>query len=185
MHGLPHEVDQQILATVGSRSRLVKGKTMGASTSVYDEFIRPHWTEPERTNLQIVGSFVEGIKAKKFDEVIEQYKDSAYIQHNRSVQSGVKAIVEVNKKLAKQFPEFTLTAKHVYVDGEFVTFHSHVTFKAKHRGDDTKGLNVVDIWKVSDGNIVEHWDSLQPLDFMSRLLTLLTGGAIRNDNGVF
>lgn len=155
------------------------------ATRVYDEFIKAHWTDEERANLQIVGDFVEGIKAKKFDEIIERFKDSPYIQHNRSAESGVDGIVETNRKLAKQFPEFTLSAKHVYVDGEFVTFHSHVTFKAKQRGDDGKGLNVVDIWQVSDGKIVEHWDALQPLDFMSRLLMLLTGGAIRNSNGVF
>jgi len=155
------------------------------STAIYDEFIKTHWTDEERANLQIVANFVEGIKAKKFNDVIAQYTDSPYVQHNRSVQSGVRAIVETNRKLAKQFPEFTLTAKHVYVDGEFVAFHSHVTLKAKHRGNDGKGLNVVDIWKVTDGKIVEHWDSLQPLDFMSRLVLLLTGGAVRNKNGVF
>lgn len=158
---------------------------MSPSPSVYDKFDRSHWTEDERANLQIVADFVEGIKAKKFDDVIKRYEDSPYVQHNRSVPSGVEAIVETNRKLAKRFPEFTLTAKHIYVDDEIVTFHSHVTLKAKHRGNDGKGLNVVDIWKVSDGKIVEHWDSLQPLDFMSRLFQLLTGGVVRNDNGVF
>ena len=151
----------------------------------YEKFIKPHWTEEEKHNLSVVVRFVEGIKAKNFDEVISEFSDHEYVQHNRSVGSGVKEIVEANRMLAKKFPEFTLEAKHVYIDGAFVTFHSHVTLKKKHRGDDRKGLNVIDIWKVVDGKMVEHWDALQPLDFSSRLFMLLSGGSVKNNNGVF
>ncbi len=151
----------------------------------FQKFYKPHWTDLERDNLQIVIDFVQGILDAKFDEIIDKYSSSPYVQHNRSVESGVAAIVNLNRKLAKQFPDFFLEPKHVYVDGDCVTFHSHVTVKAKHRGNDKKGLNVIDIWKVADGKIVEHWDSIQPLDFMQRFFLLITGGAVKNDNGVF
>lgn len=151
----------------------------------YKAFDKPHWTDIEIRNLETIIDFVEGIKAKKFDDVINRYSGSEYIQHNRSVESGVKAIVETNRELAKKFPEFMLEAKHVYLDDCFVTFHSHVTFKKEHRGNDNKGLNVVDIWKVENGNITEHWDSIQPLDFLTRLFFLISGGTIKNTNGVF
>ncbi len=151
----------------------------------FKKFHQEHWSSEEMSKFEIVAGFVQGILDHNFDEVIAKYKDHPYIQHNRSVPRGIEAIVNTNRAMAKRFPEFFLDPKHVYLDGDFVIFHSHVTLKAKHRSNDRKGLNVVDIWKIVDGKIVEHWDSIQPLDFMSRLFTLFTGGAIRNNDGVF
>jgi len=151
----------------------------------YGQFKKTYWTPSERDNLKLVVGFVEGIKSKQFDEVLRAYADSPYIQHNRSIPSGISGVVETNRTLAKRFPEFTLIAKHVYVDGDFVTFHSHVTLSLKHRNDDQKGLNVIDIWKIENGQIVEHWDAIQPLDFLTRFFFWVSGGAVKNQNGVF
>lgn len=60
-----------------------------------------------------------------------------------------------------------------------------MTAKAAHRGKDNMGLNVIDIWKVVDGKIVEHWDSIQPIDFSVRLFSLFTEVAVKNNNGRF
>ncbi|UII78780.1 nuclear transport factor 2 family protein [Flagellimonas sp. CMM7] len=151
----------------------------------FKKFYQAHWTIEERLKLEVVTDFVQGILNHEFDQVIATYRDHPYVQHNRSVPSGIENIVNLNRKMASRFPEFFLDPKHVYLDGDFVIFHSHLTVKANHRGNEKKGLNVIDIWKISDGKIVEHWDSIQPLDFMSRLFTLITGGAIRNNDGVF
>ncbi|MEM1321602.1 MAG: nuclear transport factor 2 family protein [Bacteroidota bacterium] len=151
----------------------------------FQKFHKSSWTALERKNFQIVADFVQGILNHKFDEVISAYADHPYIQHNRSIPRGIKAIVNTNRKMAQRFPEFFLEPKHVYLDNDFVIFHSHVTLKAKQRGNDKKGLNVVDIWKIIDGKIVEHWDAIQPLDFMSRLFLLITGVSINNNDGVF
>lgn len=75
--------------------------------------------------------------------------------------------------------------KPILADGDRVVFHSHATMKRAHRGNDQKGLNIMDHWKIRDGQIVEHWDTLQPLDRFMRFYALLTGGKIRNANGVF
>jgi len=44
----------------------------------------------------------------------------------------------------------------MYVDGDYVTVHLHATNNKKHRGNPKKGLNIMDIWKVEDGVILEH-----------------------------
>lgn len=46
-------------------------------------------------------------------------------------------------------------------------------------------MNIIDTWRIEDGRIVEHWDSIQALDFSMRVYSLISGGDIANENGVF
>ena len=62
-------------------------------------------------------------------------------------------------------------------------FHSHATLEAKHRGDDRKGFDIIARWRIADGQVVEHWDAIQPIDRFGRISVLMTGGTIRNANG--
>ena len=97
----------------------------------------------------------------------------------------MEALVDYVSTFAKRFPEYTYDVKRVHADGDTVTFHSHATVRAAHRGDDTKGLNIIDTWRLDNGQVVEHWDAVQPLDGLMRFYALLNGGTIRNQNGVY
>jgi len=66
-----------------------------------------------------------------------------------------------------------------------VTITLHVTMKAAHRGNDRKGLNITDTWRAIGGQLVEHRESVEPIDRSMRLFALATGGRFRNSNGVF
>jgi predicted SnoaL-like aldol condensation-catalyzing enzyme len=151
----------------------------------YEHFVKPHWTDEELDNLKVVTGFLQTLRLKKFDNLLSVYGDHPYVQHNIGMINGVEGVVKEGRKAVKQFPEFSIEAKHVYVDDEFVIIHSHMTANVAHRGNENKGLNVIDIWKVSDGKIVEHWDSIQPIDFGVRLYSLFTGGTVNNSNGRF
>ena len=54
-----------------------------------------------------------------------------------------------------------------------------------HRGDETKGFIITDTFRLEDGRLAEHWDAIQPVDFATRFLFLLTGGAAGNNNRIF
>lgn len=43
-------------------------------------------------------------------------------------------------------------------DGDLVWLHVHAT-----NGADDRGEAVIDIFRVKDGKIVEHWDVIQPV----------------------
>ncbi|MEM1270403.1 MAG: nuclear transport factor 2 family protein, partial [Bacteroidota bacterium] len=98
---------------------------------------------------------------------------------------GLEGLTEFLRRFVGRFPEYGYDVKRILVDGDTVMFHSHVTTKASHRGDDTKGFNIIDTWRIQGGTIADHWDAIQPLDGFMRLYVWLTGGAIRNANGVF
>lgn len=147
---------------------------------------RPHWSEQDRKNAALTLEFVQMImNDHNFAGITARFGRNPYKQHNRTIADGIEGVVKTVSDFVKTAPEFSYDVKQVFVDGDRVILHSHATLKAKHRGDDSQGLNIVDIWKIEDGRLVEHWDTLQGLSFSTRLYGLLTGGAVRNSNGVF
>lgn len=152
----------------------------------YEDHKKNNWTEQESANVQLLIDFVQNLMNNhNFDYVRSTFGNQRYKQHNRGIRDGLDNLINYVSDFAKRFPEYTYDVKHIFADGDFVIFHSHSTVNKKHRGDDKKGLNIIDTWKVEDGLIVEHCDAIQPLDFSMRTFVWLNGGKILNENGVF
>lgn len=108
----------------------------------------------EERNLAIVKAGVQGLLVEGRGEVIEQYWAEDYKQHNPMVPNG-------RDILAGFFTEgrsdgFSYEPGLYLADGEFVAVHSRVT------GFSPQPAIVVDIFRVQDGLITEHWDVFQP-----------------------
>ena len=147
---------------------------------------KDNWSEQELENVNLVVDFVQHIMNNHdFDYILGKYGDTPYVQHNRTMPDGIKGVVGTVKQFSKRFPDFTYDVKHILADGDYVMLHSHATINKKHRGNDKKGLNIKDTWKITNGKIVEHWDAVESIDGFMRFYGLLTGGAVRNTNGVF
>ena len=147
---------------------------------------KSNWTEQEQANAIVVTDFVQHLMNNHdFDYILEKYNDSAYTQHNRNLPDKVTGLVGFLKEFVEDYPDYTYDVKHIYVDGNYVIFHSHATLEKEDRGDDSKGMNIIDTWRLEDGRIVEHWDSIQALDSFMRFYSLISGGDINNQNGVF
>ena len=146
----------------------------------------PDWNDAESKNVRVVAEFVELLMNEHdFDQVLNKFNNDQYRQHNRNLPDGIEGLVGFLRTFTKKFPEYRYDVKRVFADGNHVIFHSHATMKAADRGNDGKGWNITDTWKLEDGKIVEHWDSIQPLDLMMRVYGVYAGGSIRNNNGVF
>lgn len=120
-----------------------------------------------------------------FDYIRQVYGNSVYKQHNRGMADGIEGVLATITEFTELYPNFSYDVKHIYVDGPYVTLHSHGTLKAADRGNPDKGLNLYDTWKIEDGKLVEHWDSIQGIDSGMRFYGFLTGGAIENKNTLF
>ena len=151
-----------------------------------DHLKKDNWTNIENQNAEIVVDFVQNLmNDHNFDYIREQFGGNPYKQHNQSMVDGLDGVLEVVSSFAKRYPDYTYDVKHIYVDGPFVTLHSHATNNRKHRGNPKKGLNIMDIRKVEDGKITEHWDAVQPIHGAMRLLFWMIGGRFRNSNTYF
>ncbi|MEM9602469.1 MAG: nuclear transport factor 2 family protein [Pseudomonadota bacterium] len=159
---------------------------MSVPTIDFEPLAKPHWSDRDRRNAQAVIGFAQLImNDHDFDAVLARFGGQRYRQHNRNIADGIEGVINTVRDLVARAPEFSYDVKHVHVDGEHVVLHSHATLKAAHRGDDRQGLNIMDTWRVVDGQLVEHWDAIQGIGFSMRLYSLLTGGKVRNGNGVF
>ena len=157
---------------------------MQALTVELNKLQSSEWTEQEQENVALVTDFVEHLMNKHdFDYIKTHFGHHNYVQHNRNMEDTISGVVKLVSGLVKRFPDYTYDVKHINADGDYVMFHSHVTMNKATRGNDQKGFNIMDTWKVKDGQIVEHWDAIQPLDLSMRLFVLMNGGKIRNSNG--
>lgn len=152
----------------------------------FESLQKPNWSQQEIANARLVTDFVQNLMNNhNFDYVLKRYNDSAYVQHNRNLPDKIEGLVGFLREFVEDYPEYSYEVKHIYVDGDFVIFHSHATLEREDRGNDEKGMNIIDTWRLENGRIVEHWDSIQALDGFMRLYALMSGGSIRNENGVF
>ena len=60
--------------------------------------------------------------------------------------------------LREKFPNSHSEIKRSFVDGDYVILHVHAV-----REPGTRGNAIIDIFKLEDGKIVEHWDVVQPI----------------------
>jgi predicted SnoaL-like aldol condensation-catalyzing enzyme len=87
------------------------------------------------------------------------FGQGGYIQHNPSVPTGpAEALVGAISDLFAKFPDWSTEIKRVIAEGDLVAVHHHV-----RQDRDDRGLAVVDIFRVQDDKLVEHWDVVQPV----------------------
>lgn len=83
---------------------------------------------------------------------IDQYFAEDYIQHNPTIATGSAVIKEL---FAHTPPNFKYEIGMVIAEGDMVAIHARIT------GFGPKPLIGVDIFRVENGLIAEHWDVLQ------------------------
>lgn len=151
-----------------------------------EQHIQVHWTAEEKANANLVVDFFQHLMNEHdFEYTIKTFDKGPYIQHNRAIPEGISGVVSYVKTLVKRFPDYSFDVKRIISSGDFVVLHSHATLKAEHRGKDSKGFIITDTFRIEEGRLAEHWDAIQPLDFFTRFLILLTGGQIANNNPAF
>ena len=104
-----------------------------------------------------VEAFVDTVfNQHKVSEAFDRYVGPTYIQHNPKVPDGREGGVKGLTWLVTQNPQMRIVVKRVIAQGDLVAIHHHMTKTPNDRGQ-----AVVDIFRLENGKIVEHWDVVE------------------------
>ncbi|HWL89461.1 MAG TPA: nuclear transport factor 2 family protein [Polyangiaceae bacterium] len=109
-------------------------------------------------NKKTVLAFYEaGLKRRDFDAA-SKLIGKRYVQHNPLIADGLEGFKAFLASLTEKFPKLHIEIKKVFAEGDFVIAHVHGIREPGQRGS-----ALVDIFRLEDGLIVEHWDVMQPI----------------------
>lgn len=110
----------------------------------------------EEANKQVVREFYEKALNEKNFDAASKYLGAKYVQHNPRAADGAEGLKTYLQFLKDKFPKSRSDIKRVFADGDHVILHVHAV-----REPGTRGQAIIDILRVVDGKIVEHWDAIQ------------------------
>jgi predicted SnoaL-like aldol condensation-catalyzing enzyme len=124
------------------------------------------------TPREIVLAFYEAALNDKDVEKAGRYLGDVYLQHNPHVPDGPEGLLRFIRFRRDNYPDARNEVKRVIADGDLVALHVHSVVVPG-----TPGRAIVDIFRVAEGKVVEHWDVIQEIP--AELFPPL------NDNGLF
>ena len=119
-------------------------------------FAGPAFAADLEANKKIVVDFYEKSLNQKDYDAAAKYFGPRYIQHNPGAANGPEDFKRLVGFLKEKFPNSHGEIKRVIAEGDLVVLHVH-----SKRSPEDRGRAIVDIFKVENGKIVEHWDVIQ------------------------
>jgi len=109
----------------------------------------------EANKKAVLEFYEKGLNQKDF-EAAAKYIGPRYVQHNPTAPDGPEGFKAFLGFLREKFPDSHSEIKRAFADGDYVILHVH---SVREKG--SRGRAIVDIFKLEDGKIVEHWDVVQ------------------------
>jgi predicted SnoaL-like aldol condensation-catalyzing enzyme len=113
--------------------------------------------QEEANRAAVLAFYEKGLNQKDADAALA-YVGNRYVQHNPNAPDGPDGFRKFIGFLREKFPSSHSEIKRSFVDGNFVILHVHSV-----REPGSRGRAIVDIFKLENGKIVEHWDVVQDI----------------------
>jgi predicted SnoaL-like aldol condensation-catalyzing enzyme len=141
-------------------SSKAKPARLGPNASVAQKTRMPRVLEQAklRRNKETVLAFYDLIINKKDFNAATKYMGDDYIQHNPTAATGIEGLRIWMTEFYRRLPDLRANVRRVIAEGDLVALHVEGT-----NGPGLGGSALVDIFRVKDGKIVEHWDVIQPI----------------------
>ena len=126
----------------------------------------------QQSNKTIVLDFYKNVIGQRDTSLIDAYVSDVYIQHSPLVKDGKEGLLEAISYL-KQMPETRekgSPVKRVLEDQNYVMVHLDIVFMGKRKA-------VIDLFRLEQGKLAEHWDAVQDYQGQDSDKASLTGGS--------
>ena len=142
----------------------VSGNTMFDGGGMYLETVDNEAAdEQEAANIAVVSEFY----AEAFNNgnlaVLDHLVAQDFVEHNPDIADGRDGLAAALMGLLEATQQLHIEPKRFVAEGELVFAHVHLTFTPEALGDETMGLAGVDVFRLEDGVLVEHWEATQPV----------------------
>ncbi len=101
----------------------------------------------------------EALNGRNVDLLDELYA-SDYIEHSEALLGGVEVLKTTFLSNFNQFPDAIWEIKRMAADDDLVWVHAQIN-PTGEQGNEWVGLAIIEIYRLKDGRIVEHWESQQ------------------------
>lgn len=123
----------------------------------------------ETANLALVARVYAEVLGPLDAEAVDGLIRPDYIQHSPLAGNGAEALKGFLRWARSTSPHAEHRVKRMFADGDHVIAHVHVIINPGEPGN-----AVVDIFRIEDGMVAEHWDVSQTV-----------AAETRNANGMF
>jgi predicted SnoaL-like aldol condensation-catalyzing enzyme len=150
----------------GQRRRaLLRHAMIGCSALVAAELLASaaQAAEPDRSRTCDVRAIADDFvnlfyRQKKVREAFNRYVAAGYIQHSPIGANGRDNAIAFLEPRMTGNKDLVIDVKRVLVDGNLIAIHTYTRANVSD-----PGLAVVDMFRVEDCKIAEHWDVVQPV----------------------
>ncbi|MET9914833.1 ester cyclase [Streptomyces sp. NPDC006476] len=104
----------------------------------------------------LVMDFVERLYNRHDLSAIDAYLGSGFVQHDPRIADGQAGLRDYLTAQNATHPHSYVSVKRVIAEGDLVAAHSNLVL-----APGTRGYAVLDLYRLSGGKIVEHWDTTQ------------------------
>ena len=129
-----------------------------------------------RKNKSVVAEFYNDVFIGHDMSKLDKYMRDDYIQHNPDCPQGKAGFVQFFTEIFNAVPDFKYTLKKMVAEGDIVMAYSATTgthtggvWLGKKAAGSKLDFNVVDVFRVQDGKIAEHWDVADTFTFFRQL----------------
>ena len=109
----------------------------------------------EANKKNVVEFYDKALNQKDF-EAAARHLGPRYTQHNPVAADGPEGLKAFIQFLRDKFPNARSEIKRVFAEGDYVIVHVHAI-----REPGTRGRAIIDIFKLENGKLVEHWEVAQ------------------------
>jgi predicted ester cyclase len=132
---------------------------------------------PDEDNIGLVRRYLEEVWHKRNRQAVDEFLAPGYRRHLSPIQASLDLAGQKQRLASFQaaFPDAALTLDDIFASGDQVVFRSTLrgTHHAALLGIAATGrvvtVGLIDIVRVEDNKIIEHWGGPDMLDLLGQL----------------